>query len=999
MRPPRHVRARGKELHQRPTRVLWLRRDNVLSQWLLPRAALRRAQRVQVIAVFCPTSRLARARARSATLRYATLAAGVNLEASRLLLGDTAPTLGDANPPRSRGSSFERYLVLERIGGQATIERYLAFDPLLDRRVVLAVAPGGGDPAGEALVRRARRLAAVTDPHLLTIHDVGQGGAGVFVAMEFAEGQTLPAWLAASKRPVADLLPILIALARAVASAHEAGAVHGALTPECVRITSTAGRTVASHLRLGGFPVFPNATALALPADPLTVLTPASAASGTDDLEALLAIARLMLQARTGPLPRALQRLEEGELRPADVDGLIEILQRLRTGRRRALVALGLPVAIVGAAALNYAPHPIPCERGTQSMAEVWHADVRARVVQSLRAGPAAFSARAAEDVTGTLDGWTARWAATHREVCMRGRQEPKSDGALDARIMCLEVARAQLAGALDVLTELAPAEAERASSAARGLRPPESCLEPPEGAYAEGDEGHSFLREQLGRAQMSLLAGRAHAAQEAATEIAADANAGARVVAEAALLRGLAVKAMGRPLEAESILIDAAFAAQAIDYAEVEVEAAIELARLLAGHQRRFAEADGWAAYAAAELRRRPNSRFVARLHEARGGLLSNRGAYIEAVAEYELALEELRQRGADELARISPLEGLAAAYREGGRLRDAIETAQVPLEIAERVHGPDHPATARAAMVLAGALAAAGHYDQALQNTLRALTVLERVLPSPHPEIASARRNLAGLRFELGDYAGAIEDAQTALAMHEDIYGAASPSCSASHGVLGATLATIGRHADAIVHLRLALTLIEQDVGPTHPRSAVARSNLAAALAESGDLVGAAGLLTEAIANLSARPGPMHADVAPLASNLGNIFRALNRHEDAATAFRQSIEVTEQAAGPLARDLVEPLLGLGGSHGALGRHEDALRAIERAHEIAQHTAVPPLLQANIEYGLGMTRVAAGRDRADARALVRAARARYAALGPMGVDAVADVDEWLAEN
>ena len=119
-------------------------------------------------------------------------------------------------------------------------EVYLAEDLTLDRRVALKVlAPAfASDPARlERFQREARAVAALNHPHIVTIYSVEQADDLRFIAMELVEGDSLAWWVRPGGLPVVKVCEIGIALADALAAAHEKGIVHRDLKPANVMVT------------------------------------------------------------------------------------------------------------------------------------------------------------------------------------------------------------------------------------------------------------------------------------------------------------------------------------------------------------------------------------------------------------------------------------------------------------------------------------------------------------------------------------------------------------------------------------------------------------------------------------------------------------------------------------------------------------------------------------------------------------------------------------------
>jgi serine/threonine protein kinase/TolB-like protein len=119
-------------------------------------------------------------------------------------------------------------------------EVYLAEDLTLDRRVALKVlSPALAQDAArlERFQREAKAVAALNHPHIVTIYSVQEADGVRFIAMELVEGDSLSLWVRPGGLPVTKVCEIGIALADALAAAHEKGIVHRDLKPANVMIT------------------------------------------------------------------------------------------------------------------------------------------------------------------------------------------------------------------------------------------------------------------------------------------------------------------------------------------------------------------------------------------------------------------------------------------------------------------------------------------------------------------------------------------------------------------------------------------------------------------------------------------------------------------------------------------------------------------------------------------------------------------------------------------
>jgi serine/threonine protein kinase/tetratricopeptide (TPR) repeat protein len=128
-----------------------------------------------------------------------------------------------------------RYRLLTLLGEGGMGQVFLAEDPALGRRVAVKVLPPGfaADPDRRTrLLHEARAASALNHPNILTVHDLGEEGGSLYVAMELVEGQTLRAWAQAAPRTPAEVLRMIRQAAQGLTVAHAAGLVHRDLKPE-----------------------------------------------------------------------------------------------------------------------------------------------------------------------------------------------------------------------------------------------------------------------------------------------------------------------------------------------------------------------------------------------------------------------------------------------------------------------------------------------------------------------------------------------------------------------------------------------------------------------------------------------------------------------------------------------------------------------------------------------------------------------------------------------
>jgi len=132
------------------------------------------------------------------------------------------------------GDRLGAYEIHSLIGAGGMGDVYKACDTRLDRTVAIKVMrahTGGDSRARERFEREARAVAALSHPHICTLHDVGHRDGVDFLVMEHLAGDTLASRLATGPLSPPQALEIAIQIAAALDSAHRAGIVHRDLKP------------------------------------------------------------------------------------------------------------------------------------------------------------------------------------------------------------------------------------------------------------------------------------------------------------------------------------------------------------------------------------------------------------------------------------------------------------------------------------------------------------------------------------------------------------------------------------------------------------------------------------------------------------------------------------------------------------------------------------------------------------------------------------------------
>ena len=140
----------------------------------------------------------------------------------------------------SAGSRFGPYEILSLLGAGGMGEVYRARDVRLGREVAIKVLPATF-ATDEIRLRRfeqeARAAAALNDPNVVAIYDVGNVDGQPYVVSELLDGETLRTTLGSGVLPLRKAIGYAQQIARGMAAAHRRGIVHRDLKPENLFVT------------------------------------------------------------------------------------------------------------------------------------------------------------------------------------------------------------------------------------------------------------------------------------------------------------------------------------------------------------------------------------------------------------------------------------------------------------------------------------------------------------------------------------------------------------------------------------------------------------------------------------------------------------------------------------------------------------------------------------------------------------------------------------------
>jgi serine/threonine protein kinase len=764
---------------------------------------------------------------------------------------DDQPSLDVVSPSHYR---IEREFAR---GGMGRI--LLALDRRLGRRIALKELHADAGPGGpRRFVREALVTARLQHPAIVPVYEAGRWPDGrPFYAMKLVEGRSLDALLrdASSLAARLALLPHLIAVAEAVAYAHDRRVVHRDLKPANV-LVGPFGETVVVDWglarELGESGVVPHETG----DEARPEATEGETVSGT-----VLGTPHYMPPEQARGLP-----VDER----ADVYALGAMLYFLLTG---APPHAGTSAAEALAAAAAGSIDPV--ERREPNAPP----DLAAVVRKSMAPSPADRYPSAREMAEDLRRFQTGQLVSAHhystRELLRRFVTRHRAALAV-AAVLTAALVVAVVTGFVAVRRQarLAEAERDRARLAAR-----------------KAEQTTAFVVDMLGAAD-PRVSGRdvtvASVLDTASAKV--DKGLAAQPDVKADVLQTLGTTYQGLGLyEPARERLRAALDATRAAYGAESGETALALDRLaqLSEEEGDLQQAERLDRDALSILRRLGQSEGP-RGVQVKGSLArfaQNLGRSSEAEALYREVLAAERKLEGDRGPGVATtLNNLGVLLGQRGDWAAAEPLHREALDIVRSVKGPEHPDVASGMSTLAVVLEEKGDLAGAEKLHRESLALRLKIFGPEHPDVAWARFALASLLRTQHDPEGAIRECRQVLALRSRVLPDTHPMVAATQQVLGLALLDLGRAGEAEPALRESLALRRKSLPPGHWHISSSESALGACLTAEGRYAEAESLLLRAEAALESSRGPDHSRTVEARQRLVALYEAWGRADRAA-------------------------------------------------------------------------------------------------------------------
>jgi serine/threonine protein kinase/WD40 repeat protein len=204
------------------------------------------------------------------------------------------------------GELITHFRIVEKIGEGGMGVVYKAADIKLERTVALKfVAPSllREPEIRKRFEREAKAAASLSHPNICTVYEIDESDRGLFIAMEFIDGESLDHKIHRGPLPLDQALDIACQVTQGLSVAHQKGMIHRDIKPQNVMITQD-GRAVILDFGLAQFTGYSRLTTPGATAGTITYMSPEQTqGAGTDARTDIWSVGVMLYEMITGRLP------------------------------------------------------------------------------------------------------------------------------------------------------------------------------------------------------------------------------------------------------------------------------------------------------------------------------------------------------------------------------------------------------------------------------------------------------------------------------------------------------------------------------------------------------------------------------------------------------------------------------------------------------------------------------------------------------------------------
>ena len=857
------------------------------------------------------------------------------------------------------------------------------------------------------LRREAAAMAQLSHPNVVRIFDVVEDDGGIFVIMEFVDGDTLDVHLMRAGVDWRTLVPLFVAIGRGLAAIHARGLVHRDFKPANVLIGEDGTPRVTDF----GLVQFPGDSSSANPSsadeeeevrDLLSPLTAPGMVAGTpkymppeqqqgkpvDEKADQYAFCLTFWEALAGFVPfretdatRLLDAKNAGvptSERPPAPAAVVDVLRRgldpeptqrwpsmrhlldalEKTQRTRTPLWWFVPPLAIGAAMLAVVlqDEGTGCGDPDEALADVWGGPEREGLAAALQGARPRITATTEAKLLDAMDGWAGEWLSAYSEAC-----DAATGAERDAVLACLRRRRAQLGGTVEVLTTDDPGVLTRGLEMLAGLPRVDSCRDVTS-EQTEADDGRTAVVERaVARAEAFGHAGQHAEALDAVDGVLANLSCSdfPQHCVRLRMVMGLAYVGVTRFEDSSRAYEEAYAAALRAGDDRAATSAALALAFNESTYTADFTAARRWLEHAESLTGRVEGDTASLRASvlstKARLDVLTNH--VNDGLANAEAAVDACLEQGRGDTACTHSLGTLAWAVSYVGQHERAEMIQRRTLAALIEEVGADHHRTALQYGGLARTLEHLGQDEEVLPLTKKEYEIYARVHGEAHPRTATAKIMVAKHLVDRENVAEAreiIDEVMELCERHRELPDYVRATALTTGAYLDSS---VGRHRDARKQTVRVLEITASIVGADHPANGPQHSMLAGEERELGryelaekELERAKALLRDPMYRAN-----LYRDWVRLKLDQGQVedADAMLARAEAAWAEREFLD--PQVAAQRANLLGQVALARGEAAAAREHFRDAMQLC------AAGTLPHPSLR--LEYALGFARAAVDLD------------------------------------
>lgn len=306
-----------------------------------------------------------------------------------------------------------------------------------------------------------------------------------------------------------------------------------------------------------------------------------------------------------------------------------------------------------------------------------------------------------------------------------------------------------------------------------------------------------------------------------------------------------------------------------------------------------------------------------------------------------HQVAQHENGRRHGDpgNLRVASALSTLGSAYRDAGKLDEALEHNKRALSVRMETYGDQHIDTAFSYTNVGAILRLQGKLTEAYEYYQKALEIRLEGSGEWSTDTATCYTSLGAIMLQQGDLDAALENYLRALEITREFYGEKHPETAARYNDVGATLESKNQLDTALEHLWKGLQIQVETLGDRHPGVGDSCNNVGAVLWQQGRLDESLEYHTRALEIRVEALGDSHPDTALSFGNVGVIFERQGKFSEAVQHQQKALEIRLRVLGDHHSETAASCINVAIAFERMGNIEEALDNFRQASKILQAT------------------------------------------------------------